>query len=234
MDDPKPKQALSIPAAIVVAGVLIAGAVYFSQVGPKQLPVPAPLPSAAPTEAPPSLNVRPVTEGDHIRGAANAKITILEYSDLECPFCKVFHNTMLQALKEYPNDIRWVYRHAPIASNHAKAFTEENASECAAVQGRFWEFTDVIFANTTSNDGLDLAKLPQYAKDAGVADISAFELCVKEDTYRPKVQADLDDAIQAGLRGTPFNMIITEDGKKLQLGGGTPYPQLKAAIDSLL
>lgn len=235
MDDPKPLPPMSIPAAIVVAGVLIAGAVYFSQVGPKQLPVPAdPDAGALPTAAPASLNVRPVTSEDHIRGPQNAKVTILEYSDLECPYCKVFHNSMIEVLKNYPQDVRWVYRHAPIASNHAKAFAEENASECAAEQGKFWEFIDVIFANTPSNDGLDLAKLPQYAKDAGVADIDAFEACVAADTYRPKVQADLDDAIQAGLRGTPFNMAIGQDGKKIPLGGGAPYAKLKATIESLL
>jgi protein-disulfide isomerase len=224
-------QAMSIPAAIVIAGVLIAGAVYFSQVGPKEVPAPA---STQATPEPASLDIRPITNEDHVRGPENAKITILEYSDLECPFCKVFHQSMVQLLQDYPNDVRWVYRHAPIESNHKQAFAEENASECAAVQGKFWEFTDVIFENTTSNDGLDLSQLPKYAQEAGVTNIAAFEKCVAEDTYRSKVQADLDDGIKAGLAGTPFNMVITADGNKSQLGGGLGYPQLKAIIEPLL
>lgn len=219
--------------AIVIAGALIAAAVYFSNVGPKELPtVAAPTP-VVPTRPVASLNIAEITDQDHIRGAADAPITILEYSDLECPFCKVFHQSMVRVMQEYPGKVRWVYRHAPLVQLHQKAPAEANAAECAAAQGKFWEFTDVVFATTGSNDSLDLTKLPDYAKQAGVTDAAAFKKCVDENTFKDKVDAQLADGIQAGLEGTPFNMIIKADGTKTQLGGGVPYEQLKAIIDSI-
>ncbi len=223
---------MSVPVAIIIAGLLVAGAVYFSKVGPKELPVVAvPTPVAAPTPPSASLAIAPITEKDHIRGNSNAPITIVEYSDFECPFCKVFHKSMVEVMKNYPNDVRWVYRHAPLKQN-SPAWA--NASECAAAQGKFWEFTGVIFANTPNNDGLDLAKLSDYAKQSGVSDVATFQKCVDENQFKEKVDAQLQDGIQAGLQGTPFNMIIKSDGTKTQLGGGVPYEQLKAIILPLL
>lgn len=220
--------------AIIIAGALIAGAVYFGTVGPKQLSVPvAPTAAPQPTRPPASLDITPITDTDHIRGAVDAPITILEYSDLECPFCKLFHQSMIRVLQDYPGKVRWVYRHAPLIQLHQKAPTEANASECAAAQGKFWEFTDVVFEATNSNDSLDLTKLPEYAKQAGVTDVAAFKQCVDENTFKDKVDAQLADGIQAGLQGTPFNMVIKADGTKMQLGGGVPYEQLKTIIDSL-
>ena len=225
---------MSVPMAIVVAGALIAGAVYFSKVTPAPAVAPVPTPALEQARPAASLDIRPITSEDHVRGPENAKVTIVEYSDLECPYCKVFHQSMLQLIKEYPSDVRWVYRHAPIAQLHAKAAAEANASECAAEQGKFWEFTDVVFAATPSNDGLNLAELSKYAAQAGVANVTEFQACVDSQKFAAKVQADLDDGWKAGLQGTPFNMVITADGTKTQLGGGVPYEQLKATIAPLL
>lgn len=222
-------KAMSVPVAIIIAGALVAGAVYFSSIAPKQ-----PVSQVAPTRKPASLEIAPITADDHIRGAADAPITILEYSDLECPFCKVFHQSMIRVLQEYPGKVRWVYRHAPLIQLHQKAPTEANAAECAAVQGKFWEFTDVVFEATNSNDSLDIAKLPEYGKQAGIADIVAFQACVDQKHFANKVDDQLQDGIQAGLEGTPFNMLITSDGTKTQLGGGVPYEQLKTIIDALV
>lgn len=220
--------------AIIIAGALIAGAVYFSNVSPKQAAVDAsPTPQGAQAQPTPSLAFAPITEEDHIRGKIDAPITILEYSDLECPFCKVFHQSMLRAMEEYPDKIRWVYRHAPLAQLHSKAHAEANAAECAGAQGKFFEFTDVVFAATGSNDSLDLTKLPEYAKQAGVADAAAFKKCVDTNAFKDKVDAQLADGIAGGLTGTPFNMVIKADGTKMQLGGGVPYEQLKPIIESL-
>ena len=225
---------MSVPMAIVIAGALVAGAVYFSNVGPKELPSSsAPTVAPQPTRPPTSLDIAPITEADHIRGKIDAPVTILEYSDLECPFCKIFHQSMVRVMKEYPDKIRWVYRHSPLVQLHSKAPAEANAAECADAQGKFWEFTDVVFTATGSNDSLDLTKLPGYAKQAGVADAAAFKKCVDENTFKDKVDAQLADGIKAGLEGTPFNMVIKQDGTKTQLGGGVPYEQLKAIIDSL-
>lgn len=230
------KQAMSIPGAIVIAGVLIAGAVYFSQVGPKEVPAPINTPNAAPSPRPASLDIRSITTADHIRGPFDAKITIVEYSDLECPFCKIFHQSMLQVMQEYPKDVRWVFRHAPIPQLHPNAPAISNAAECAGAQGKFWEFTDVVFTGAPNSGGIVLTQIPEHAKTAGVSDIPAFEACVASNTFSEKIQADLADGLKSGPEqfGTPFNMIVTADGQKKQLGGGVPYSQLKAIIDPLL
>lgn len=231
------KQTMSIPGAIVVAGILVAGAVYFSQVGPKVAPVPVDNSSnVVPSPRPASLDIRPITTSDHIRGPFNAKITILEYSDLECPYCKIFHNSMEQITREYPNDVRWVFRHAPIPQLHPNAPALANVAECAAEQGKFWEFADVVFAEPPTSGGKILADLEKYALAAGISDIAGLQTCVVANTFTEKVQADYEDGINAGpeLFGTPFNMVITQDGKKTQLGGGIPYAQVKAIIEPLL
>lgn len=180
------------------------------------------------------ISVRPVDErNDHVRGAKNARVTIVEYSDFECPFCKVFHATMKQVFSAYPNDVRWVYRHFPLDSLHSQARREALASECASEQGKFWEFADLIFQETTSNDGLDLTKLPEYARRAGV-NVTKFNECLNSGKYASAVQEDEQDAQAAGARGTPYSVIIGPSGEKIPLSGALPFAQVKAAIDSAL
>ena len=109
-----------------------------------------------------AAQMRPVSSDDHILGNVNAKIIIVEYSDLECPFCKMFHNTMHQVVEKNNGDVAWIYRHYPIPQLHPKAFHEAEATECAWEQGGnsvFWKYTDKIFEITPSNNGLDEAKL---------------------------------------------------------------------------
>lgn len=233
---------MSVPAAIVVAGGLIAAAVYFGGAS-----APAPVVPAVPDQAGSAAagggsaaqeeavgEYRPITEGDHIRGAADAKVTILEYSDLECPFCKQFHPVLQQAAEEYPDDVKWVYRHFPLAQLHPKAPHEAEAAECAGEQGKFWEFIDRVFAVTPGNNGLDPAQLPVIAKDIGVANIPQFETCLTSGKYANAVQADAADATAAGGRGTPYTILLGADGQKVPLPGAVPYEQVKAQIEQLL
>lgn len=228
-----------VPVAIVIAGALIAAAVYFGgvQIGSGQQGGGVDKSLAAEDDgAQQSITgeVRPISEQDHIRGAASAKITVIEYSDLECPFCKMFHPTMQKLLEEYPDDVRWVYRHFPLEQLHSKAMKEAEATECAGEQGKFWEFTDKIFEVTPSNDGLDLGQLPQLAEEVGVSDITQFKTCLESGKYKQRVQDDVADAIAAGGRGTPYSVILTEDGQKFPILGAQPYESVKQAIDRVL
>src|SRR3989344_4571355 len=131
-----------VPLAIVVAGGLIASAIYFGGG------------SAGPTASRvenPSINeidMASVTEKDHILGARSAALVIVEYSDTECPFCKIFHTTMQQVVRDYDGQVSWVYRHFPIAQLHPKASKEAEATECAAELGgnqAFWKYIDRLF-----------------------------------------------------------------------------------------
>lgn len=236
------KTVITTPAAIIIAGALIAFALYAGG-KPSSPTVRTTTPDtqnpAATAQPQPAVGqFRPVDDTDHIRGAAQPKLTIVEYSDLECPFCKQFHITLQQLMKEYPDDIAWVYRHAPLEQLHSQAIAEANASECAAEQGKFWEFLDVVFATTSSNDGLDLATLPELARQAGVVNIPQFESCVESEKYNDKVQEQLADAgVAAGgdnLLGTPYSLVIGPDKEVTPIRGARPYAQLKTTIDSLL
>lgn len=226
-----------VPAAIVIAGGLIAAALYFGggkapaqQVAPGQQ---AAQPAAQPPQ-PTIGNFRPVTDQDHIRGAKKAKVTVIEYSDLECPFCKKFHPTMQQLVSEYPNDVRWVYRHAPLTQLHSKAPKEAEATECAGEQGKFWEMTDKIFEVTPANNGLDLAELPKLAQQVGVTKMQQFQACLDSGKYAKHVEDDLADAQTAGMQGTPYSVVVAASGEKFPLSGAQPYSAVKQLVEQAL
>jgi protein-disulfide isomerase len=242
MSTKRQPNAMGVPFAIVIAGALIAGALYFGTNSPSTETAIEPQvvkndvaakPAAAPAQ-PAVGEIRAVTSEDHILGAKNAKVTVIEYSDFECPFCKSFHPTMQKLVKEYPNDVRWVYRQFPLESLHSKAKKEAEATECAAEQGKFWEMTDKIFETTPSNDGLVLADLPKLAQAAGVANIKQFESCLESGKFTAKVEADISDAQAAGGRGTPYSVVITASGEKLPLSGAQPYASVKKLVDQAL
>ncbi|MBI1833466.1 MAG: thioredoxin domain-containing protein [Candidatus Andersenbacteria bacterium] len=231
-----------VPAAIVIAGGLIAAALYFGNSKASVQQVASGQQAANPQAAQPAAQppeptigaIRPITDQDHIRGAKNARVTILEYSDLECPFCKKYHPTVQQALSEYPNDVRWVYRHSPLSQLHSQAAKEAEATECAGEQGKFWEMTDKIFEVTPSNNGLNLADLPKLAQQVGVANIPQFQSCLDSGKYTKYVADDTADAQVAGLQGTPYSVIIAANGQKFPLSGAQPYSALKQLIDQAL
>ncbi len=86
-----------------------------------------------------------ISTKDHIRGEINAPVTIVEYSDFSCPFCKQFHPSLVRALSEYDGKVRWVYRHFPLVNIHPNALSQAKAAECAGEQGKFWEYADALF-----------------------------------------------------------------------------------------
>lgn len=183
-----------------------------------------------------AAEVPPVTDADWSRGAASPKITFIEYSDTECPFCKRFHATLQQLLKLYPNDVQWVYRHYPIDSNHTKARKESEALECAGDIGgeeKFWAYLDRLMEITPANDGLDLNELPKIAEYVKI-DKDAHTKCVESGKFAQKIQQQVNDAQAIGADGTPHTIIITKDGTKYPLKGYVDVGQLSNAIKPLL
>ncbi|MDP3974873.1 MAG: DsbA family protein [Candidatus Jorgensenbacteria bacterium] len=209
MDEPNlegvlKKRDVLLPASIIIAGVLVAGAVIWS-VG-KRAENPSQTAGQNIPAGPNIAAMRAVDSSDHVRGSRDAKVTIVEYSDFECPFCQRFHPTMQNVLATYGNDVAWVYRHFPIASLHAKAKKEAEASECVAELGgndAFWKFADRIFEVTPANDGLDPAELPRIAEYAGVLR-AAFESCLASGKYGDMVNASVNEVEALGIRGTPY------------------------------
>ncbi|MDP3735148.1 MAG: thioredoxin domain-containing protein [bacterium] len=229
----------AVSLSIIFAGALVAAAVYFSDRGGSIARAPEPAAIAAAQDSQSLDNMRPISERDHIRGNPNAPLKIVEYSDMECPFCKRFHPTLKQVMDEYGKDgtVAWIYRHFPLDTLHSKARAEAIASECAAESGgntAFWAYLDRFYELTPSNDQTDIKKvLPQIASEIGL-DVSKFNFCLTAGNYDAHVQDDLDDAIATGGNGTPWSIIITESGKKYPLSGGLPYASVKQLIDLAL
>lgn len=188
----------------------------------------APQPTAAP--------VKPITDKDHIRGASDAPIALIVYTDYECPFCKSFHPTMEELMKEYDGKIRWVYRHYPL-SFHQNAQKQAEATECIAELGgndAFWNFSDKLFERTTSNGtGFALDQLGSLAAEVGV-DQQAFQTCLDEGKFTKFVQDSIAQGSAAGVSATPATFLIDQKGKSQLLVGAQPLATFKTAIDKLL
>lgn len=233
------KDIYAIPISIIVAGALVGGGLAYGLANLGSGGVPSPVPSnqqgedQAPEGERPNVTVREVTKDDHVRGDFNAPITLVEYSDTECPFCKRFHPTMLRVLEEYPGKVRWVYRHFPLTQIHPKAPKEAEATECASEQDKFWEYLDRLFEVTPSNNNLDLAELPKIAGSVGL-NVAKFTQCLESGKYAKRVEQDLQDAISAGSQGTPNTILIDAEGEKTSISGAQPYENVKALIDSKL
>ena len=226
-----------MPIAIVIAGALIAGAVYWSARGDSVAVAPQP---QAGTENTVGLeNMNPIEDSDHIRGNPNAPVKIVEYVDMECPFCKRFHSTMQQVMDEYGKNgkVAWVYRHFPLDSIHSQARTEAVASECANELGgsdAFWKYADRFFELTPSNNQTNIATvLPQIAREIGL-DEAKFNSCLVSKKYDKHIQDDLDNATATGGNGTPWSIVVTASGKKYPLSGAQPYEAVKQLIELAL
>ncbi len=227
------KSIIAIPLAIVIAGGLISGAIFFTRGGTS-----GGVAAVGDSAAQPSQPIAPVSNADHIRGSADADVVIVEYSDTECPFCKNFHNSMNQIMSEYGRDgkVAWVYRHFPL-SMHQYARKEAEATECAAELGgtdSFWQYLDMIFELTESNDGLDPAELPKIAEDIGL-DRAEFTTCLDSGRHATTVEADYQDGLAAGVEGTPYSFVALKGSSTVvPINGAQPYTTVKQVIDTLL
>jgi len=182
-----------------------------------------PTPSAA-VNNPVNINL----EGAHIRGDENAPVTMVEWSDFQCPFCGRFYvETEKQLVEEYVNTgkVKLIYKQFPLEQLHPFAKPAALASECAAEQGKFWEYHDKVFENQQSLNGENLKK---WAGEIGLNQ-AQFDSCLDDQKYLDKVNADLAEGSSAGIRGTPGFLI---DGQLIS--GAQPYSVFKSAIEAAL
>ncbi|MSU54972.1 MAG: hypothetical protein EXS46_00335 [Candidatus Taylorbacteria bacterium] len=213
MEHEKPQQAnniLTVPMSIIFAGIIISGAIFLTKSGPST-EVFKQQPAAVASEIIREISPRPIDTADHMLGNPNADIVLLEYSDLECPFCKSFHSTMKQLMDKYAKNgkIAWAYRHFPL-DIHPKSPHESEAAECAAELGgndKFWSYVDKTFEVSPTNNGLDPLKLPEIAEQIGL-DKNDFKNCLDSGKYVAKVRADFDDGVKAGVNGTPNTVLV--------------------------
>ncbi len=171
----------------------------------------------------------PVSKTDHIRGDANAKVTLIEYSDFQCPYCSKFKATVDQLLKDYQGKIRLVYRHYPL-SFHPQAMPAANAAECASEQGKFFEYHDQLFAN---QEALSDAKYGEIA-DLLKLNRKQFDNCYSSKKYQARIDADQAGGNTAGVSGTPATFVLGAKGSKQLIEGAQAYANAKAIIDAAL
>jgi protein-disulfide isomerase len=235
--DSKNENNISIPIAIVFAGILIAGAVFLTGDGSLTKRLANLQNQEPPTEQYNLDAIREITSEDRVRGDLNAPVVIVEYSDTECYFCKQFHQTMKRIYDEYGSDgkVAWVYRHFPLEQIHLRAREEAHALECAGELGgndKFWQYTDRLYEITPANGPLESGELNRIAQFVGL-DLTAFNACLNSGKYNDKITADLENAVATGGRGTPWSIVITKDGMA-PLSGAQPYEVVKMMIESLL
>ncbi|MDX1411087.1 MAG: DsbA family protein [Nitrospirales bacterium] len=176
---------------------------------------------------------------DPAKGQANAKVTLIEFTDYQCPFCSRHTRAVLPQLEKDFIDtgkIRYVLRDFPLASLHPQAPKAHESAHCAGDQGKYWEMHDQLFANQKE---LEPEKLSDYAEAAGVADTSAFEACLDSGKYETQTNASLKEGKEAGVRGTPSFLLGhtkangTVKAVKL-IRGALPYSFFQQQINTLL
>ncbi len=184
-------------------------------------------------------NVRRVSAArDHVLGNPDATVTLIEYSDFECPFCKRFHVTAKKLLEAYDGRVNWVYRHFPLNFHNPGAQKQAEASECAAEFGgndAFWRYTDTIYERTTSNGrGFPIDALVPLAEEQGL-DAAAFRECLDSERYAARVREDLTEGSSIGITGTPGNVLLNNrTGEVRLISGAVPLATLRTAVDQLL
>jgi protein-disulfide isomerase len=158
-------------------------------------------------------------------GPADAPVTIIEFSDYQCPYCKLWYQQVFtQLMANYPNQIRFVYRDLPI-TGHPEGIPAAEAADCAGAQDSYWEYHNALFSQQYD---LGRTAYEQYASDLGL-NMAAFTTCLDDHRYQAEVNADARDAAQMGLGSTPTFLI---NGRILV--GALPYADFKAVIDEEL
>ncbi len=201
---------------------------------------PAPQPAQAPPRPTAPQTFQVLLEDDPFKGNPNAPVTVVEFSDFQCPFCSRFFTQTLPALQENYIDtgkIKLVYKDLPLDNLHPNARPVHIAAECADEQGMFWEYHDVLFEKQSEWQRLSSSDLQttliQYADDFGLQTAS-FEACLSSPEMADEVNADFLQAAQYGATGTPTFFIGNEKNGFIKLVGAQPYAAFQAAIDAQL
>jgi protein-disulfide isomerase len=176
-------------------------------------------------QPPPIVRVVVPIEGAPVRGAADAAVTIVEFSDFHCPFCQRAQATLQKVLEQYPGKVKHAYRDFPVDQTHPQARPAAEAARCAQDQGKFWEYHDLLFTNAPRASADDLRR---YAAQIGL-DMPAFERCVSNGVHRATVQRDREEGARLGVRGTPAFFI---NGRHLE--GAQPVDAFVRVIEEEL
>lgn len=163
---------------------------------------------------------------DPTRGPQDAPITIVEFSDYECPYCIKWHQEVWPALEAaYPDQIRFIYRDFPLTSIHANALMAGEAANCAGEQEKYWKYHDLLFSNQKQ---LGIETFQDYAAQLNL-DSQKFLECLTSERYREEIKGDFEDAVTLGINGTPTFFI-----DEYRLVGAQPFEAFQQVIEAKL
>lgn len=189
--------------------------------------------NTTPPAQPTTIDASKITidDSDYIRGKADAKVTIVGFSDLECPYCKRFHPELVTAYEANPDDVRWVYKHFPL-SFHPEAKPGAVAAECAgklAGSDTFWAFIDAVYADQSN---IGDAQFTKIANNLGL-NATDFATCLKSGEFDAKIAADQALGQSIGVGGTPTTFVIVGN-TATRLSGAVPQSDVDTAISTAL
>ena len=234
-DEPKSgfdRAKLILPGSILIAAIFISGSLIYTRIGASKNLAGASLGGQQAPQAGDKVNVS--ADDDPFLGNKNAKVTIIEFSDFQCPFCRTFwRDTLSQLKKEYidTDKIKFVYRDYPLGF-HQGAKPAAEGAECARDQGKFWELHDKIFQEQDKQgQGTIQFSKSDVIKWAGQIrlDMTKFNQCLDSGKYKAEVEKDFADGTAAGVSGTPTTFV---NGRSLV--GAQPYSSFKAIIEEEL
>lgn len=201
---------------------------------------PQTIPTQVPTPTTPEARIAVSTGNSPVEGNSNAPVTMIEFSDFQCPFCEKFYSqTLSQITQNYIDSgkVKLVFKNMPLENLHPNAKSAAMAAECANEQGKFWDYHNKLFAN--QNSWANLASVnatstfKQYASQIGL-DTTNFNSCVDSGKYADKVNKDSQDGASYGATGTPTFFIGNDKKGYTKLVGAQPYTTFQQALDSEL
>lgn len=175
-------------------------------------------------------------EEDHILGKPTAKIKIITFSDLECPYCSLFHQTMSKIIDEYGKDgkVAWTMRHFPVHGESAEI--KAVATECAALskdEKTFWAMVKKIFEKEEDGSWIKAEKVYEIASALEI-DTETFKACMENPEITNKIKNSYQEALDLKAQGTPFSVVILPDRKNFPIEGAQPYDSIKNMIEMIL
>ncbi|OHA04032.1 MAG: hypothetical protein A3J58_03370 [Candidatus Sungbacteria bacterium RIFCSPHIGHO2_02_FULL_52_23] len=195
-----------VPGAILIAGVLIAGAVLYTDKSPAPA---AGIEAAAIAPQIPAISesmIQALADDDPFLGDPSAPVTVVEFGDFQCPFCgKFFEAAEQDIIKTYvkTGKVKFVFRDFPLNSIHEEAQKSAEAAVCAHEQGQFWKYHDLMFGRQGQ---LSLKNYKAWAREIGLK-TAQFDQCLDSGKYAAEIEKDLQDGIQAGVSGTPATFV---------------------------
>jgi protein-disulfide isomerase len=226
-------QNLLFPLTIIIIGVIVSAGIFVYRSGDKFNI------QKTNTDTVKEVTIKPISDQDKILGNPNADVFIVEYSDFECPYCKIFHSTMNDLMSSYGRNgkVAWVYRHFPI-EKHKNAKNAAISSECVyriAGNEKFWDYSNLLFASSTELTKESLEKIA--VSEIGI-DPEQYLACLKNTDVLEKIESDIADGKLIYENdpdfGTPYSFVVTKTGIQTKIIGAQPLSKIKELVDKLI